>query len=117
MKTFTLTVWERAVLSYVIDKAPDGYRTELGVRTIHGIHEKLELTDDEKEDVGYVDNGDGTAGWDDKEYEADIKFTDAECLYIGASPRWGGWPTSRNSYELCITLWDQIKELTSRAKE
>ena len=105
MKTLKLTIWERLQLIQCIP-AQD---TVANIRRHLRLMDRLELSEDEKAEAGFVVLPDGSARWDARAgaVERAIDFEDADFDHlVSLVQRRNNWPTAQD----ILTLIDKIEQ-------
>jgi len=91
MKKVRLTTWERLNL---VNCLPKESRWD-SVDQLLKISEKLDLSDEEKELVGFEVDITGNARWDDTDFRFEINFEDAHyAALVEFASGYNRWPTS-----------------------
>ncbi len=97
----SLTVRERLVLRLALSAAPRQSRA--GVLTIQELQRRLMLSEDEREAIGYVEEGE-RARWDEDAPEYEFVFTPAEAMFVGQSREWDGWLVTSDDGPLWVRM-------------
>ena len=102
MKTLSLTVFERLQLAGWLNQQRGDMRF---LRRAMRLLDQLELTDEEKQGVGFVDVGGGVFRWDESEQEFTINVADDEFALLRSALKWQEWPVN----PLILAMLDKIE--------
>jgi len=97
-----LNTWQRFMLSQIVGGLRGDIQT---VRTGLKLLEILELSDSEKQQVGFVEDKTG-AHWEDTEYRFELEIKDENLVAFlrTKATEFQGWPVNKNS----LDLFDQL---------
>ena len=89
----SVTTWQRVMLVQIVGNMRGNL---LRIRKANKALDVLELSDKEKEQVGYLDLPDGSSRWQDTEHRWDLEIKDKEAAHLVKveAKRFADWPAS-----------------------